>query len=243
MKTTLKKISTWVVLSSIVGSVPMMAMAGTSAAVGFANMYLWRGQNLTPDGPAFSGSLDFSHASGARAGIWGSNEDDGIETDLYVGFGKKFGALSVDLSYWKYLYPQNTTGDTTGGDLGGTQTDLGDTDQSEAVLALGFGPATFTAYINVESDTDSDNYYTLQGNFGKFSALFGLWDLENPGDPVSNAGGLDEYSHLQLGYQANDNLSFGLSFAFSDNTDLAGSVEEDPLFLVSYALNFDLDKK
>lgn len=211
---------------------PVLASAASSASFSFSNMYLWRGQNLTPDGPAISGSLDVKNEMGLYAGIWATNEHQGHETDLYGGYGTKLGPVDVDLSYWKYLYPDE-----------GTKVNLGDNDLSEVVLSVGYGPVKATAYIGVESGADSDNYYTLQGSLGKYSLLYGFWDLENPGDVNLNPTGGDEYSHIQFGYQITDKLSFAISKLFSSDTNLANTKEEDPLFQFSYALSFDLDKK
>jgi uncharacterized protein (TIGR02001 family) len=213
---------------------PVVTQAETSASVSLANMYLWRGQNLTPDGPAISGSLDYKMA-GAYAGIWASNETAGEETDIYAGSGLSLSGLSVDLSYWKYLYPENisSSGDNS----------LAGNDASDVVLSMGFGPVSATAYIAVESGADSDVYFTLKGTLGKYSLLYGQWSLENPGELLSNPGGGDEYGHIQFGFAATDSLSFAISKAISSDKNLANAVEEDPLFMVSYGLKFDLDKK
>ena len=106
----LNKLSTVTVASALAVSsfalLPSVASAETSASLTLSNMYLWRGVNLTPDAPAISGSLDYAHESGAYLGVWTTNEDDGIETDLYVGFAGEAGDFSYDISYWAYLYPE-----------------------------------------------------------------------------------------------------------------------------------------
>lgn len=228
-----KKLLPLAIASAI--SVPAMmavtpAQAEMSASFAISNMYLWRGQNLTPSGAAASGSLDYSHDSGFYAGAWTSTETDGHETDLYLGFGGEVSGFSYDISYWKYLYPEDVT------DAGSK--DLGDNDASEIALGVGYGPVSFTAYTAVESEKDDDSYYTLSYSQDAFSVTYGFWDLEKG----SIAGGQDEYSHIQFGYAATDELSFGVSIAASDleaDTD-AKAVEEDPLFTVTYAKSFDL---
>ncbi len=67
-------------------AVTTSANAETSASFSASNMYLWRGQNLTPNGGQIAGSLDYGHSSGAYAGIWTSTETGGHETDLYLRF-------------------------------------------------------------------------------------------------------------------------------------------------------------
>ncbi len=207
-------------------SVPAMmavtpAQAEMSASFAISNMYLWRGQNLTPSGAAASGSLDYSHESGFYAGVWTSTETDGHETDLYLGFGGEVNGFGYDISFWEYLYPEE-----------GTAQDLGDTDASELVIGLSYAGFGVTAYTATDSDKDDDNYFTLSYGMDKVSVTYGFWDLENPGN---------EYSHITVGYQATDELSFGVSIASNDVADTAaGAVEEDPLFTVTYSKSFDL---
>ena len=212
-------------------AVPMFgataAQAEVSATLTAASMYLWRGQNLTPDGPQFAGSLDYSNASGFYAGAWTSNETGGHETDLYLGFGGSLGDFGYDISYWKYLYPEDCSGTPI-------NCSLGDNDTSEVVVSGSYGPISAAAYINVESGQDSNVYYTISGEMDKFSLTLGFWDLENPGN---------EYKHLTFGYAFSDEISFAVSVADNDSgyTVANGTgVEEDPLFMASYSKTFDL---
>ncbi len=231
----LSKKLTSAAIASVLAVPAMMATAPAqaemSASFAVSNMYLWRGQNLTMSGAAASGSLDYSHDSGFYAGAWTSTETDGHETDLYLGFGGEVSGFSYDLSYWKYLYPEDKDGSSL-------QVDLGDNDASEFSVGLGYGPVSFTAYLAAESGSDDNNYYTISGEMGKFSLTYGFWDLEKG----SIANTQDEYSHIQLGYAATDELSFAVSIASSDldaKTDTS-AVEEDPLFSVTYSKSFDL---
>jgi uncharacterized protein (TIGR02001 family) len=195
--------------------------AEVSANLAVSNMYLWRGQNLTPDGGAIDGGLQYDNASGFYAGVWATSEEGGHETDLYLGYGGSFGDFGYDISYWKYLYPEDCTA---------TSCKLGDNDLSEVILSGSYGPISAAAYLTVESGADDDVYYTITGELDKFSLTLGMWDLENPGN---------EYKHLTLGYAYNDSLSFAVSVADNDSgfTSATG-VEEDPLFQVRYAWSF-----
>jgi uncharacterized protein (TIGR02001 family) len=199
--------------------------AEVSANLAVSNMYLWRGQNLTPDGGAIDGGLQYDNASGFYAGAWASSEEGGHETDLYLGYGGSFGDFGYDISYLKYLYPEDCSGTPI-------NCSLGDNDTSEVILSGSFGPISAAAYINVESGQDDNVYYTLSGELDKFTLTFGVWDLENPGN---------EYKHLTLGYAYNDSLSFAVSLADNESgfTEENGlGVEEDPLFQVRYAWSF-----
>jgi len=201
--------------------VPTIASAEMSANLGIANMYLWRGQNLTPDGPQVSGGIEFSGDTGLYGGLWTSNETGGHETDLYVGFGGEAGDLSYDISYWQYLYPEDTD------DLG-DQVDLGDNTVSDIVVGLGFAGVGLTFYVASETQGGPDaTYITLDYGMGDYSFLFGTWDVDAPDS---------EYSHIQVSYAVNDNLSLTVSKASDDGA----GVEEDPLFVVSYSIPLDM---
>lgn len=169
------------------------ANAELGASVAVSNMYLWRGIDLGVGSAAVSGDINIS-AAGFYSGVWASSGDAalGQEYDVYAGWGREFGIFSVDISAWSYQYPQ-------------TDVDLGDA--MEAILTLGVGPVSASYYENLEGNDDY-NYYTAALELGSFSALFGL----------SDDGGV-EYSHFDLGYAYNDNLSFKLSKILDDDTD------------------------
>jgi len=201
---------------------PQAVQADVSATVGVSSMYLWRGQNLTPDGGQVHGSIDYSNANGLYAGAWTSSEEGGHETDLYVGFGGSFGDFGYDVSYWRYLYPED-----------GTNVDLDKNDSAEVVVSGSYGPVTAAAYIQVDSDNKDNNYYTVSGSFNKFTVLYGWWDNE-----LSTA---NDYTHITLSYQATDEISASISIADNDVADDAsGAVETDPLFQIGYTKSFDL---
>tara|TARA_B100000745_G_scaffold73742_1_gene44438 strand:+ start:3922 stop:4674 length:753 start_codon:yes stop_codon:yes gene_type:complete len=217
-----------------------------SAAV--ANMYLWRGVDLSNGSPAVSGDIVVS-AGGAYAGVWGSSGDDsnGQEYDLFVGYGKEFGDFSFDVSVWNYLYPSSPETEVLVDDDGNVVLDdegeevyvsadnsLDDFGGlSEVIVTLGYGPVSFSYYDNIAGDSGYE-YYTLGGGFGAFSATLGYHDFEDP----SGQDWDSDFAHLDLGYAYNDNLSFTLSQVI-DSDEEAG-VDEDLKFVVSYGLNFDL---
>lgn len=221
MKTSKKVITTAIAsaLLTISAVLPTTASAEVSASVGLSNMYLWRGIDLGSGDPAFSGDLKFSSASGAYAGIWGSSGDAflGNEYDLYLGWGGKLGMVDIDASLWSYVYPSS---------------DIGAGDAMDFVVSAGVGPVTGTLYETVEGDDGDDyRYMTLGYEFGKFNAMVGVHDFENTaGTPT----------HLQLGYNYNDNVSFAVSSFIKDEDSEAGlglGADSDPQFMVSYTFD------
>ena len=197
----------------------MMATQATAevevaASAAVASTYLWRGIDLGSGTPAVSGDITVSTA-GAYAGIWGSSGDTatGSEYDLFAGYGGSIEDFSYDISLWAYTYPSNNALDTFG-------------EASDLVVSLGYGPVAFTYYDSLQSGSA---YYTLEAGYEEFSAKLGY------SDPVADDS---TYTHIDLGYAYNDNLSFTLSKMI--DSDVGSGVDEDTLFVVSYSLPIDI---
>ncbi len=209
------------------------AMAEVSASAAVANMYLWRGMDLGDGSAAVSGDLVYSN-SGAYGGIWVSSGDStlGSEYDYFVGYGGEAGDFSYDLSLWNYNYsdadldgnPLGTSGDTTG-------------DLSEVILTLGYGAFSFSYYDNVAGGSGYE-YFTLSGNYEKFSATLGYHDFN------AGPGGNDDMTHLNVSYAFNDNISFTASKVIDQDCDkndsVCGAIDEDVNFVVTYTLPIEM---
>lgn len=100
-------------------AVPSVALAEEAspftANVGFTTDYLVRGISQTSGNPAIQGGIDYAHASGLYAGVWGSNvswiTDFGatgsasMELDTYAGFRNSFAEdFSYDIGFIRYNY-------------------------------------------------------------------------------------------------------------------------------------------
>jgi uncharacterized protein (TIGR02001 family) len=204
--------------------------AEVSASAGIASSYLWRGQNLSNGAAVVSGSLDYGHESGAYAGAWVSSGDAkmGTEYDLYVGFSGEAGDLSYDVGYVGYIYPsqnEEAVADTTN-DIDSTADELGN--MSDLYLNLSFAGVDFTTNF---SDNGGDYVYnTLGYGMGAVSGLIGVnTDLEEDGKGA--------YTHIDLSYAYNDNLSFTVSKMVAQS---AGTSAGSPEFVVSYSLPIEL---
>jgi len=91
-----------------------------TANVGFTTDYIFRGISQTSGNPAVQGGIDYAHASGLYAGIWGSNvswiTDFGatgsasMELDTYFGFRNSLAEdFSYDIGFIRYNYPGSYT--------------------------------------------------------------------------------------------------------------------------------------
>ncbi len=201
------------------------ANAGASASLTASSMYLWRGITLSGAGPAISGDLYYTADFGLYGGIWTSSEgvSGSHETDLNVGFSKKFGDIGFDVGVYEYLYPEN----------GGEKTDIKDTDAHEWYVGGTFGPVGVKLLQNTQNP--DGRYFTIDGMFGKFGAHIGI---TKTGDSST------EYKDFNVSYMPADNLTFTMSIARGNGVegdDAAGVVsQEDPLFVVSYKWPFEV---
>ena len=86
--------------------------------VGVTTDYRFRSIAQSSFKPAVQGGVDFSHKSGAYAGVWGSNvnwvkdfagaTEGSLEVDLYGGYkGELMKGLGFDVGLIGYLYPSN----------------------------------------------------------------------------------------------------------------------------------------
>ena len=206
------------------------AYAATSASVSVSSMYLWRGLSLSGAGPAVSGDFYFNHDSGAYAGIWTSSEgvSGSHETDLNVGFAKKFGEAGFDIGVYEYLYPekQNCTMTVVAGNVVKTcdTTSLSDSDASEYYIGGSFGPVGAKLLINTEETKNM--YLTIDAMWGSFGAHIGS---------TMNKDSAAEYTDFNVSYTPVTNLTWTVSVASGK-----GAVEKDPLFVVSYKWPFDV---
>lgn len=216
------------------------AQAEVSASVSIATSYLWRGNDLgsnaakieAPEGadeatvkafdnlsngrgaPAVSADLSYSN-SGFHTGVWVSSGDsvNGTEYDLWAGYGGEVEGFSYDVSLWTYVYPTKGESDDNLGDL------------SEVILSVGYGALGLSYYDNVAGDSDY-SYLTLSAGYEAFSATLGMHS--NSDDSAA------DYSHLDLSYAYNDNLTFTISKVIDQ--DDAKSVDRDANIVVSYSL-------
>lgn len=80
--------------------------------VAFVSNYIFRGLSQTFGKPAIQGGMDYSHANGLYAGLWGSNISNQqfaggtAEIDYYFGYnGKLAGDWGWTAGFYGYYYP------------------------------------------------------------------------------------------------------------------------------------------
>lgn len=108
---------------ALVAAMPLAASAQLTGNLGLTTNYKYRGQDQDVSKfkavkPAVQGGLDYAFGdSGWYVGNWNSSVDwlpgNSIEMDLYGGYKFKAGEFDMDLGALTYLYPGNTSGNTT----------------------------------------------------------------------------------------------------------------------------------
>lgn len=191
-----------------------VAYADVSASVGASNMYYWRGLDLGLGDAAVWGDLKASSDAGLYGGVWMSSGDivDGTEYDLYFGYGAEIGGLGVDISYWSYNYPT---------------LQVGPGDFAEAVLGLSYGPVAFNYYTNIAAEgagSEDYSYYTL-------SLTEGAWNFKYGEHEDTDGAALNGYSHFDITYAYNDNVSFTLGTPIDEGD---GNNNDEPKFVVNF---------
>ena len=83
---------------------PASAMAEVSANIGWNSEYIFRGI-FQKNSSAFAG-VDYSSDNGFYIGTWGADVGDGLETDLYFGWGGG-DDFTYSFGYTGYFYTDN----------------------------------------------------------------------------------------------------------------------------------------
>ena len=102
-----KKALASVVALGVVG-LPSMASAELSANAGWVSHYIFRGFYQSES--SASAGLDYE-SSGFYIGTWGADVGDGLEYDIYFGYGGGSDDFSWSVGYTAYRYTESTYDD------------------------------------------------------------------------------------------------------------------------------------
>lgn len=210
MKTRITLVIGLLTLSSV-------ASADWSANLGFQSDYYFRG--IFQKSASAQGGLDYEHDSGFYAGTWvadvgGDIAGDGLEVDLYGGWGGSSGEFSYGIGFTGYYY----TGD------------FDDTYQ-EINLSFGYGWLTIDAAIgeyDASPETFDYQFYSATIEHNGFWAQYGTFQDDFEGD------------YVQFGYDltlTEAEIDFGVSLLFTDD-NAVGENEEALIFTIGKT--FDL---
>ncbi len=132
------------------------ASADWSANLGFASEYYYRG--IFQESSSASGGIDYEQG-GFYAGTWAADVGDGLEVDLYGGYGFSAGEVDLSVGFTGYYY----TGD------------FDDTYQ-EINLGAAFGLFSFDVavgeYDNFDGPTLDYTYYSVTAEKNGFYGTY-----------------------------------------------------------------------
>jgi uncharacterized protein (TIGR02001 family) len=196
----MRKTAFAIALGSIAAVPGLAAAQGTSPHSVTGNMsivsdYRFRGISQTFVQPAIQGGIDYSHSSGFYLGNWNSNvsgnsfADGTIEMDVYGGFKKAFGDVTLDVGLLQYLYP--------GAEAGGVKYDT-----LEAYIGASWKWFTLKYSITLDdyfgvADSDGSGYLDLSASYEIAPKLMLVAHVGS--QEVKNAGALD-YVDYKLGF-------------------------------------------
>ncbi len=182
-----KLLSASIAAATIAGfAVPAAAVEGLSANAGFVTDYYYRGANLG-DAGAYAG-VDYEVA-GFYIGTWAIDDltggQDGLEYDIYLGYGMESGdfSWSVGLTDYQYTYTSDN--------------------EVELNLGLGFGGFALDVAVGEETDVaangddvDQDYVFVSLGWSGEvFGATIGHADYDESADEAMDEA---DWTYLEL---------------------------------------------
>jgi len=199
---------------------PAVSMAQLSANVGYMSDYIFRG--VFQEDSSAMGGLDYEHDSGFYIGTWAADVGDGLETDLYFGYGGEAGDFSYSIGYTGYYY-----------------TDDFDSEYNEINLGLGWMGLSFDVAIGSwdglvgsPSTEDDYTYYSLGYEFDSgFYILFGSWDFDT-------APSTADYAEFGYGFTWQE-IDFSLALVNSSDLFVSEDSNADNAFTFSISKSID----
>lgn len=186
------------------------ANADVSANVGFASEYYYRG--FFQKNSSASAGLDYE-SGGFNLGTWAADVGDGLEVDIYGGYGADVGSFNFSVGFTGYYY-------------------TGDFDDTYQEINLGAGIGAFSLdiavgeYDNFGGPTQDYTFASLTYAMNGFYGRYGTFSQDFDG------------SYFEAGYGTTvAEIDLGLSLIFSDS-DIAGDSDEALVFTIGKA--FDL---
>jgi len=205
--------SRYLLVALALGATQPAVAADFSANIGMMSDYIFRGVKQNTSASAFAG-LDYEN-SGFYVGTWAAEVGDGLEYDLYGGYGGSFGDFSYGVGYTGYFYTD----------------DFDDTYQ-ELNLSVGYSILTidyaYGRYDNFDESSLDYNFLSATVDYEGFYLKYGSWGRDFDGDYIE-AGYGTEVSGFDLGIAA----------VYSDS-DLAPGDSSETALMFTIGKTFDL---
>ena len=197
---------------ALTASSPALADEEFTANIGMMSDYIFRGIKQN-DAAAFAG-LDYSN-SGFFVGTWAAEVGDGLEYDLYGGYGGSIGDFSYGIGYTGYFY-----------------TDDFDDTYHELNLSVGYSILTidyaYGTYENFDEKSQDYDFLSATLEYAGFYGKYGTFGKDFDGD------------YFEAGY-GTEVAGFDVAIAaiYSDS-DLAPGDSSETSLMFTIGKTFDL---
>lgn len=191
------------------------AMAEWSANIGVVSDYHFRGIQQT-ESASTSAGIDYAGSTGFYVGAWTAEVEDGLEVDLYAGYGIELeSGLTLDANFTTYQYT---------GDFDSAYNEIG-LSAGYGLFSLGYVQGKWDGVVGNEAATEGDySLVTIGLESNGWSATIGSYGQDSEGEYAEIAygteiGGFDVGVGLVLsGSDLDDSES--LYFSLSKSFDL-----------------------
>lgn len=191
------------------------AMAELSANVGWASEYYFRG--LLQNDSSASAGLDYE-TGGFYIGTWAADVGDGLEVDLYAGYGFDVGDFSFGIGATGYYYT---------GDFDDTYEEI-NLSAGYDFISIDYAAGTWDGFGD-EADYD---ILTVGLEYESFFFTWGSWGI--------GEDELAEGDYFELGY-GTEIGGFDVSvYGVYTDEDLTGGDEWDEALIFTIGKSFDL---
>jgi hypothetical protein len=197
----------------LLGVISLQAMATElTGNAGFVTNYVWRGIDASNGKAAAQGGLDAGWDNGLFVGTWlstvevsratdASEDESGIEIDLYGGWGGETGDWNYGVAGTYYTFTDRVAGDFT-----------------ELNLSGGFKWFTLTInpgkYKPIGESSEDYIFYSLTGELNGFYATLGYWDWDDL-DDISGGYGELGYSNT-LSWEGKELFDYAVSYVYAE---------------------------
>ena len=174
------------------------AVAETSYNVGYVSEYYYRG--IYQKNSSASAGVDFEEG-GLYVGAWTADVGEGLEYDLYAGYGTEVGDVSLGIGYTGYFY-----------------TDDWDETYQEVNLSAGYGPVSIGYSIGEWDGDGGTDYDFLEIGIDLGAGFYGTYGSFGDGF---------EGDYVEIGYGTTvSEIDLGVAIIFPSD-DLQGDEDSD----------------
>ena len=174
------------------------AVAETSYNVGYVSEYYYRG--IYQKNSSASAGVDFEEG-GLYVGAWTADVGEGLEYDLYAGYGMDVGEVSLGIGFTGYYY-----------------TDDWDETYQEVNLSAGYGPVSIGYSIGEWDGDGGQDYDFLEIGIDLGAGFYGTY---------GSFGDQFDGDYVEIGYGTTvSEIDLGVAIIFPSD-DLQGDEDSD----------------